>query len=126
MKTKTPGPVEDFLDDICYPDRFQQRQEEDRARRYEAIWDDMSSFPQGWEQQTCDIVAEADFGPVWVYIINQIGPKHIARLCATSRYYPDAMGDVFMTHLSDMVDPTEVGRLIKAAVQQAIDEEVSK
>ena len=144
MKTKTPGPVEDFLDDICQPNRQAARdaeyaaiemnerrwegiREQDLARREEAIWDDMKCTPAHWEQRTRDVVEQVDLERVYAYIANQINRLHVAQMCAIAKHMDDdVLGEEFLKHLTDECNQETISRLIKAAVQQAIDEEVSK
>ena len=131
---QTKGIVENFLDDICYPNRDEMieraqedRQEQDRAQEEAAIWDDMKCTPKHWEQRTRDIAEQADLEPVFTYIRNQLDRLYIVQMCAMSKNMNnDALGDEFINHISDEADYGVIGNLIKKAVQEAIDEEVSK
>ena len=141
MNTKTQGPIEEFLDNVCYPDVMRDEmearhrqgiEEEKRAMEEAAIWDDMKCTPAHWEQRTRDIAEQVDLEPVYAYVINQLNRNHIIHICAKSKVQCDAnnyaawMGEEFLKHLTDECNQETIGRLIKAAVQQAIDEEVSK
>lgn len=125
---KKQGPVEDFLDGICYPHRDEMiekrqedRQEQDRTRRYEAIMDVLNSDTRYWPSQCEGIAKIMDLTHAFNYLQDRINKKGVAYTTAKYRHDPEDIGDAFMSQIQDNIDLKKLGKLILSALNDSIE-----